>query len=106
MTGIMLLLGFLFLMAMLMGTVFSKSGEVVIKPNGILHAKLSSEIKEQGKENPLEDLDLPLPMGQQASSLGLDDLIDAFEKAKTDDRIKGIYLDLMGVPAGLSLIHI
>lgn len=100
MTGIMLLLGFLFLMAMLMGTVFSKSGEVVIKPNGILHAKFSSEIKEQGKENPLEDIDLPLPMGQQSSSLGLDDLLDAFDKAKTDDRIKGIYLDLMGVPAG------
>ena len=98
-TGIFLFFGILFLIGLGSIRSLSKQGEVTVKPNSVIHTSFSSTIGERGIENPLEDLDLPIGVGA-TSKMGLDNILTAIEKAKTDDNIKGIYLDMRGMAAG------
>jgi len=103
--GISLFFVGLFLFFMVVGAAMSGKEEVSISPNSILYADFKTPIKEQGTKNPLADLDLPIPLGGSASTMGLNNIVDAFEKAKTDDNIKGLYLDLGGISAGWTQIE-
>jgi protease IV len=73
------------------------------KKNTVLHIKLDHEIAERGKRNPLGDLDLsPFAIRSQ---VGLDEILECFEKAKADSNIKGIYLELTDVDAAMATIE-
>lgn len=62
-----------------------------IENGGILLIDLSGEIADRSQENPFEGLDID---GLSSSGrLGLNDILKALEKAKTDDRIKGILIN-------------
>ena len=83
----------------ILGTVTSEK-DVVITDNSILHLKLEAPITEQEVEDPLSEL---FP-GAGDQSIGLIQLKQAIEKAKTDDKIKGIYLDISYLQAGISTV--
>lgn len=67
-----------------------------VKDNAVLHLKLDVPITEAEIEDPLEGLPLP----GAVSSIGLLPLKRALQHAKTDPKIKGIYLDLSMFMAG------
>lgn len=65
-----------------------------VKENTILHLTLKGEISEKGKAN-INPTDFTVD-----NSIGLRDLLHGFEKAKTDDNIKGIYIELDDLSSG------
>jgi protease-4 len=71
---------------------------VAVSENSILHIRLDHPITERTSKNPLDELNLP---GISVSrNIGLNDILASIAKAKTDDHIKGIYLDLSGTQTG------
>lgn len=74
--------------------------EVVVKEKTILHLRLDEEILERSSDNPFSDIDLGSisPSGHT----GLDDVLDCIRKAQKDENIKGIYLDIPFLQAGLA----
>lgn len=76
---------------------FSQQEEVAIPSGSILHMKLSSPIVENAGEEPF-DFDIPElgPFASSTKKIGLYQILNGIEAAKTDDRIKGIYLNLQG----------
>jgi len=68
-----------------------------IKANSILHIDLRNPMHEIGESN-----SLALFTGGKSQSLGLLQALRSIEKAKTDDKIKGIYLKAGGNSFGLA----
>ena len=63
---------------------------ITIKEQSLLILKLDGRIVERKSNNPFEGLELP---GIKTSATtGLNQIFSCIEKAKTDNRIKGIYL--------------
>ena len=79
---------------------FDNEKESKIYPNSILKIDLTSPIVERSSDNPFESLSLANMDPQK--ELELRSILDNIEKAKMDDRIKGIYLNSPFVNAGLS----
>lgn len=71
-----------------------------VKDNSVLHLKLDGPISERGMDNPFEDYDLGpfIPKGV----LGVRGIVKSIVAAKTDDKIKGIYLDIKDLQAGFA----
>lgn len=82
----------------------SKDKDVEIKDNSILYVKLDKPIADRAPNNPFANFDIGSM--EPDTKLGLwDDILENIEKAKTDDKIKGIYLDLSIIPAGIGTIE-
>ena len=98
---------FSFLGTMILLGIAASSGEqeVTVKDNSILKLHLNKEIVESTGENPFEDLDLPINISGTEAKLGLVQILENIEKAKNDDRIKGIYLDLSLVGGGFAIVQ-
>jgi len=97
--GIMLLFFLMIAFGVGISSRIAKQGEIKVKPNSVIYASFASPIGERGLDNPLSELDLPAGIGG-TSKLGLDGVLRAIEKAKTDDNIKGFYLDIRGIASG------
>ena len=76
---------------------------VEIKDKSVLHAKLNFEIKERGANGPFGNID-PMTF-EQKPSVGLNDILSSLENAANDDKIKGVYLDMQSIPAGMATIE-
>lgn len=72
-----------------MSSSMSKKEKQDVKPNSILKLNINTEIKEQEVENPLGKL-----TGNATQINGLNNILEAIEYAKTDDKIKGIYIPM------------
>jgi protease-4 len=84
----------------------SENGEGQVKKidnNSILHLSLNTPITDRTSENPFTNFDISTMQSQ--NGLGLDKMLKAIEKAKTDNNIKGIYLDLTFIPAGMATLE-
>jgi protease IV len=78
--------------------------KVVVKPNSLLHIKLDAPVVDRADDNPFSSLN-PFS-GNSEKPLGLkSDILDNLEKAKTDENIKGIFLDLGSVNAGFGMLE-
>jgi len=96
--SVILLIG---LLAAIIGIASSSSDkEVKIKENSILKLNLSQPILDHTTDNPFENFDFG--SFTVISFLGLDDILDNIKKAKTDDKIKGIYMQLSGIQSGFA----
>jgi len=76
----------------IVGLVASGDQPVNVKNNSVLEITLNKEIVDRGSDNPLDGFNI-MKMKPQ-SKLGLDNILACIEKAKTDDKIKGIYLNV------------
>lgn len=81
----------------------STEKKVDVKENSVLHLKFDYEIKDRTSNNPFENIDFSTFEAQE--NLGLDLILTNIEKAKTDDRIKGIYLDLTTLRTGMASLE-
>ena len=77
--------------------------EIKIETNSILHLKFNEPIVDRGIDNPLSNFDLGSFSTQ--GKMGLNDFLEQIEKAKTDESIKGVFLDLSVIPSGLAAIE-
>lgn len=73
---------------------------VSISDNTILQITFESAIKERTDKNPLSGLDFSGIHNDKTP--GLDEILKSLTKAKSDDRIKGILLELTGIEAGMA----
>jgi len=81
----------------------AENDEVSIKENTILYLNFDKPIVDRAVENPLEMLDIP---GSPVTpKMGLVSILENIEKAKDDDNISGIYLDLTTIPAGAATLN-
>ena len=69
--------------------------EITIKDNSILELKFSTPIVDRAVENPFEDFN-PISMESEAK-LGLNTILKNINRATTDDKIKGILLNISPV---------
>ncbi|MCK4662320.1 MAG: signal peptide peptidase SppA [Bacteroidales bacterium] len=97
-----LILFFIFIGIIASVVASSKDKTVKVKPKTVLHIKLDKPIVDRASNNPLDNFNF----GDIESSykLGLYDVLQNIEKAKTDENIKGIYLELFVIPAGIATI--
>ena len=72
-----------------------------VKTNSVLKLQLEGTIPDREKENPLKDFGDLGPLTAEGG-YGLNTLLDKIEKAKTDDKIKGIYLYSKHLQAGFA----
>ena len=88
--GIILTGSILFLLSMvtIFGIIASSEKEIPIQDNSVMTIHLTGSLKERATINPLVTL-----MGESENIIGLNDLLSAIQKAKENNRIKGIYLE-------------
>ncbi|RXF71085.1 signal peptide peptidase SppA [Arcticibacter tournemirensis] len=98
-----IVLGILFI-AIVVGIVSATDGEkVTVSPNSVIHMSLNDQIVERTSKSPFDELELT---GLQTNkNMGLNDILLALKRAQTDDNIKGIYLDVSGVQAGMATVE-
>ena len=88
-----------FLMIALVGGAAASFGSkepVSVRPNSVLELNFNNVLPEKTNNVAQDGFTL-----ENDDVVGLFDMLEAIEYAKTDDNIKGIYLDLNGVPGGM-----
>jgi len=106
MTGSFILIVILFfiLMGMVLSVASLSKKEVVVVPeNSILQLKLNEEIADRSSSNPFNNFDFS--SFKTSKSPGLNEILQNIKKAKTDDNIKGIFLDLGTIPSGIATME-
>ncbi|HPS45636.1 MAG TPA: signal peptide peptidase SppA [Bacteroidales bacterium] len=106
MTGSFILIVILFFifMGMVLSVASLSKKEVVIVPaNSVLQLKLNDEITDRSSSNPFNNFDFS--SFNTTKSPGLNEILQNIKKAKTDDNIKGIFLDLGTIPSGIATIE-
>lgn len=80
----------------------SESEKFVVKDNSILHLNLNKPITEMEVDNPFDDFG---SFAGEVSSIGLVELKAAIKNAATDDKVKGIYLNVNFFMAGMAMLE-
>lgn len=80
-----------------------KKEESKVEANSILKIKLAKPIVERASDNPLDYL--TIGNAEMNTPIEIKSILDNIEKAKTDDRIKGIYLNVSAISSGLSHVE-
>jgi len=88
-----IILSFVILVVFVIVVVVSASGDktALVEDNSILYISLKNSVEERTPDNPLEGFDF-LGLGGD-KNIGLKDILANIKKAKTDNKIKGIFLD-------------
>lgn len=97
---------FFFLGALIMVGIVAASaskGDVTVAENSVLELKLDKAIVEREQENPFGDLSLGF--FSMSSGDGLDQIKASIRRAKTDDNVKGIFLNMRFVDAGMGKLE-
>ncbi len=106
MTGFILtfIILFFIMMGILMSVAsFSKKEVVIVPKNTVLHLKFNEVIPDRSSNNPFDNFDF---FSMKTSKVpGLNDILKSLKKAKNDENIKGIFLDLGTVPSGIATIE-
>lgn len=80
---------------------FAESKTVLVKENSIVHMKLNYDINDRGAKS----VSFTNFEALMEESMGLIDILENIDKAKQDKNIKGIYLDITGLKAGMATIQ-
>jgi len=86
----------------IVGSIVSSSQDktTIVKDNSILKISLSDGVVDRVSENPMDNFDIKAMKSE--SKVGLNDILKELNKAAKDDKIKGIYLEINGFPAGMA----
>ncbi len=102
-----LLAGFLLILitiGIIISAVSSGKNETVIVPEKtILMLTLDQPVNDRSSDNPFAHMNFSRP--DVSTQLGLNDIISSLKKAKSDSKVKGIYLELGDVPSGQATIE-
>ncbi|MEI6277063.1 MAG: signal peptide peptidase SppA [Prolixibacteraceae bacterium] len=90
---------FFFLMAGLVSALASMGEQTIsVKDHSLLLLKLDNRIVERKSNNPFEEIEFPGM--EKSTTTGLNQIFHTIHQAQTDDKIKGIYLELSEISAG------
>ncbi len=96
--GCLIAFGLIFMMFFIFAALIgSGEDDLTVKANSVLDLKIDSQVKDyvgNNADDPFAVFDVP--------TIGLDEILDAIEVAKTDDDIKGISIDNNFMMAGLA----
>ncbi|MGV3638530.1 MAG: signal peptide peptidase SppA [Flavobacteriales bacterium] len=94
---------FLFIGALVaIGSSFSTASQpTTVKDGSILHLQLDQQIVDRGNK---DELMLDFGPFKGAMPVGLNQVLSSLEHAKSDDHIKGVFLDLTGLQAGSATV--
>lgn len=81
----------------------SSDKPTVVKANSILKLNFETPVVDRSPNNPMANFDFMSMKNNK--SLGLNDILKNLKKAKTDDNIKGIYIETMGINAGIATVE-
>lgn len=81
----------------------TKKEVVIVAENSVLHLKFDETIADRSSNNPLSNFDFASM--KSINTPGLNEILESIRKAKEDDNIKGIYLDLGDIPSGYATIE-
>ncbi|MGV3540615.1 MAG: signal peptide peptidase SppA [Rufibacter sp.] len=99
---VFMVIGFVVLIAIIAAA--SSGGDTVtIDEGSVLEIKLSQPVVERSPRSPLADLGFSDALGD--SGIGLDEIKASIRKAKGDDNIKGIFLNLDLLQAGMASVE-
>lgn len=87
MFGFFIVMGVIGMMSII-GMIASGNAAQNVEKNSVFVLNLSGTISEQGSENPLS-----MFTGDNSLNSGLNDILSSIKKAKTNDDIKGIYIE-------------
>lgn len=73
-----------------------------VKENSILLAKFNTPISDRSDDNPFSRFMTGNPWAEPG--MGLDQILKDLKRAKTDDNIRGIFLNLRAVPTGITTL--
>ncbi|MCX3263245.1 signal peptide peptidase SppA [Pedobacter agri] len=76
---------------------------VTVSNNSVLFLNLDQPITERTPKNPFGNL--PIVGGDEKDGIGLNDLLKSIQRAKTDDNIKCIYLNVSSPNAGFATMR-
>jgi len=80
-----------------------KNDTVIIPEKTILMLTLDQPVSDRSSDNPFAHMNFTRP--DVSTQLGLNDIINSLKKAKSDSKVKGIYLELGDVPSGQATIE-
>lgn len=100
-SSILLILVFVGIIGVMISSVGNENA-LAVKENSILTLNLAHPIPERTSKNPLKNFNFS---NFKEVDLGLNDILDRIETAKTDDKIKGIYLDLSSIPSSFATLE-
>jgi len=98
-----LVLTMVLVVVMIVAVAIASKDDVEVKENSVLRLTLQGPIKDRAPEGSFKDFDFTKM--QPSKSLGLNEILDNIEKAKNDESIKGIYLDISTLNAGYATAH-
>ena len=75
----------------------------VVKPNSVLHMKLDYAIPDRTTDNPFGGINFNTMESQDMT--GMNDILRNIEHAKTDNNIKGIYLEMSSIPTSTATLE-
>ena len=76
---------------------------ISVKDNSVLKIEFNSPILDRTSDDPFDEINI-MDFSQEGN-VEFKDILDNIEKAKNDDKIKGIYLNVSSVNAGFSQIE-
>lgn len=81
----------------------SGDSEVTVESGSVMHFSLDHPVNERSVKGPLDNVNFT---GLESNkSVGLNDILAALKRAKSDENIKGIYLDLSSIQAGMATVE-
>ena len=96
-----------FMVAIMVGTVMSlqeeQTGKATIKPHSVIRISWETDIKDKASNSPFEGFD-PATF-EVKKSTGLNQILKNIDKAKYDDNVDGIFLDMETLPAGAATME-
>ncbi len=102
MVGLLLFFFVGFILLLGIAAAIGSGEEVSVTKHSVLELKLDKPIGERKEKDPFDGLGFPAMGG---NNLGLQEIKDAIRKAKKDDNIDGIYLDVSRVQAGMASLE-
>jgi len=103
MLGVFLVFMLFFLLIIGMIASVGKREPVDVADNSVLHLQLKTEIIDRSSDNPFESFDFM--SFSPSSAIGLNELLRNLKKAKEDENIRGIFLDLSITQTGWSTLR-
>jgi protease-4 len=94
------LLLFFIIFGILSAVVSKQDNAVEIKPNTILYLELENPIVDRKPNNPFD-----FAFFSKTQKIGLNEILKNIKKAKEDQNISGIHLDLTFIPSGVGTIE-
>jgi len=82
---------------------FMEKEMVAVTENTLLKIELNTAIPDRTPRDPFSGFDFATM--ESKKTVGLNDILKNLEKASRDENIKGIYLDLSSIPAGIATVE-